>query len=163
MTTVRDIIQRKGDRVYSTPREATALEAAREMNERRIGSLVVIEGERVVGIVTERDILRRVVAQGLDAAGVRVDRIMSTPVAVCHYATTLEECRAVMTDRRIRHLPVVEEGRLRGIIAIGDLMAHRITEHESTIEYLKEYLYSPPAPHGDTIVELPHPRAAAAP
>jgi signal-transduction protein with cAMP-binding, CBS, and nucleotidyltransferase domain len=73
---------------------------------------------------------------------------MSTPVACCRSETSLEECRAVMTGQRIRHLPVVDGGRLAGIVTIGDLMAHELKEHQITIEYLNEYLYSPPTPTG---------------
>ncbi|MEX2015270.1 MAG: CBS domain-containing protein, partial [Candidatus Hydrogenedentales bacterium] len=79
---------------------------------------------------------------------VHVDTIMSAPVACCRLATALEECRAAMTEKRIRHLPVVENDHLAGIVTMGDLMAHEIKEHESTIEYLNEYLYSPHAPMG---------------
>lgn len=144
MTTVRDILDHKGGQVISIAPGTTALEAARLMNEHRIGSLLVMDGSKLVGIVTERDILRRVVAAANDPSQVLVDSILSTPVACCRPETNLEECRQVITDKRIRHLPVVDHGQLRGIITIGDLMAFAISEHESTIKYLNEYMFGHP-------------------
>jgi CBS domain-containing protein len=142
MNTVQQLLDRKGVGVSTIERHATALHAAHLMNDLHIGSLVVIEGDKVVGIVTERDILRRVVAAERDPAITPVETIMSTPVACCRPDTQLEECRAVMTGQRLRHLPVVHEGKLFGIVTIGDLLAHEIKEHQITIEYLNEYLYS---------------------
>ena len=144
MITVRDILDRKGSNVVSVAPETTALEAARLMNEHRIGALLVLEEDKLVGIVTERDILRRVVATAGDPAKVIVKEILSTPVACCRPDTPLEECRKVITERRIRHLPVVDRGQLRGIITIGDLMAYEISEHETTIKYLNEYIFGHP-------------------
>lgn len=148
MATVQAVLDRKGSLVASIGLNATALEAAQQMNERRIGALVVLEGEMVIGIVTERDILRRVVAVERDPTQVRVFDIMTTPVACCRLSTTLEECRAVMTERRIRRLPVVEGGTLMGIVTMGDVMAYDLTDTQRTISYLYEYLYSPMAPIG---------------
>ncbi len=148
MAKVKDILARKGELVQSIALDKSALEAARIMNELRIGSLVVLRGENVIGIVTERDILRKVVAEQLEPAAVPVERIMSSPVAVCQPEMDLIEVSAIMTRQRIRHLPVVSEGRLHGIITIGDVLAHRIDQQEVTIQYLHEYLYSPPTPHG---------------
>ena len=148
MAKVKDILERKPTRVESIDREATALDAARQMNECRIGSLVVTDGELVVGIVTERDILRRVVAAERDPASITVHAIMTTPVACCHLEADQEECRAVMTERRIRRLPVVEDGALRGIVTAGDLLAFDLVDKDTTIEYLNTYLYSPGAPRG---------------
>lgn len=144
MTTVRDILDRKGCEVKSISPNGNALEAARLMNEHRIGSLLVLEGDRLIGIVTERDVLRRVVVTGNDPASVRVGDILSTPVACCRPDTSIEECRKVITEKRIRHLPVVDHGQLRGIITIGDLMAQEISEQESTIKYLNEYMFGNP-------------------
>jgi CBS domain-containing protein len=143
MSTVRVILNHKGAEVASIEREATALEAAREMNDRRIGSLVVLEGLKVIGIITERDILRRVVACERNPAGTKVHEVMSAPLACCRLDTTLDECRSVMTEKRIRHLPVVEDDQLKGIVTSGDILAFQIADHQNTIKYLNEYLYSP--------------------
>lgn len=145
---VSDILARKGDEVACIDYMATALDAARQMNDRRIGSLVVLRGTTVIGIVTERDVLRKVVAGGLDPATTRVNSIMSSPVAVCEPDTDIEEISAIMTQKRIRHLPVVVDGRLQGIVTIGDVIASRMDQSEVTIQYLYEYLYSSSAPSG---------------
>jgi len=148
MNNVQQILDRKGLEVTTIGLRASALQAAHLMNDMRIGSLVVVDGDRVIGIVTERDILRRIVAAERDPAVTRVESIMTAPVACCRPDTHLEECRAVMTSQRIRHLPVVVDGHLAGIVTIGDLTAHEIQEHQQTIEYLHEYLYSAPTPMG---------------
>jgi CBS domain-containing protein len=113
------------------------------MNERGIGGLVVTEASRMAGIITERDILRRVVAAQRNASVTPVRAVMTAPVACCRPETTLLECRSVMTEKRIRHLPVVNERGLCGIVTIGDLMAQEVGEHEATIEYLNGYIFGP--------------------
>ncbi len=143
MVKVKDILAKKGNFVAPIGKNNTVLEAAMEMNARRIGALVVTEGKNVVGIVTERDILRRLVAAQRDPEKTTVGEIMSSPVACCRTETTLEECRGVMTNKRIRHIPVVEDNNLMGIITIGDLMAYEVEESQETILYLHEYIYGP--------------------
>jgi CBS domain-containing protein len=141
MKRVKNILDRKGAAVASIAQSATVLEAAREMNRQRIGSLVVLKGPEVIGIFSERDILTRVVAVGLDPNTTAVNEVMTSPVACCKRETSLEECKAVMTELRVRHLPVVEEGQLHGIVTAGDVMAFEAKEHEHTIEHLYHYLY----------------------
>jgi len=141
MATVQAILTRKGNQVLSIGADDTVLDAARRMNERGIGGLVVTEGEHVIGIVTERDILRRVVAAQRIPATTQVREVMTSPVACCRPETTLAECRGVMTAKRIRHLPVVDDQGLRGIVTIGDLLAWEVNEHETTIEYLNSYIF----------------------
>ncbi len=141
MPKAQSILERKGDNVITVPRGATVSEAARLMNEHRIGALVACDGERAVGIFTERDVLNRVVAAGKAPDATKVVDVMTTPMACCRRDTPLSECRAVMTLKKIRHLPVVEEGRLYGIISIGDLMAAEVATQQSTIEYLHEYMH----------------------
>ncbi|MGD8453039.1 MAG: CBS domain-containing protein [Phycisphaerae bacterium] len=141
MATVRDILEKKGTRVHSVSVDATVHEAASLMNDHRIGGLVVTAGDKVVGIFTERDILCRVVAARRDPMSIHVRDVMTAPVACCTPATTWAECRAVMRQRRIRHLPVVEGERLHGIVSIGDILEVTEAEHQQTIRYLHEYLY----------------------
>lgn len=141
MPTVRDVLSRKGSTVHTIAADATVLAAAKVMNERRIGALVVTRGDKVVGIFTERDILNRVVAASRDAATTRVEEVMTTPIACCSLDTTRAECRSVMRNRRIRHLPVVENEKLCGIVSIGDLMEDEGAEQQQTIEYLYEYMH----------------------
>ena len=140
MVTVKDILENKGRQVVSIDHQASVLDAARLMNEHRIGALVVTRGEKVVGIFTERDILNRVVAQRRDPAQTAVHEVMTTPVACCAPQTPRNECRSVMRRRRIRHLPVVENEQLAGIISIGDILEDEGAEQQQTIRYLYEYM-----------------------
>lgn len=141
MPTVQAILERKGSDVATIDREATVLEAARSMNERRIGALVVTSGNRVLGIFTERDILNRIVAAGQPPDKTRVGTVMTSPMACCRRDTPLSQCKTIMSQQRIRHLPVVEEGRLYGLISSGDILASECADQQATIEYLHEYLY----------------------
>ena len=140
---VRDILAKKSHEVASVTEDASVIDAAGLMNQRRFGALVVTSGPNVVGIFTERDILCRVVAEKRDPAGTKVGEVMSSPVACCQSDTKLEECRAVMTTKRLRHLPVVDDNQLVGMLSIGDLMAHEVAAQQETIQYLNEYLYGP--------------------
>ena len=141
MVTVKEILEQKGGAVARIDQDATVLDATHIMNDKRIGSVVVCSGEKVTGIFTERDVLCRVVAEGRDPAATRVAEVMTTPVACCTPQTTMEECAGVMTEKRIRHLPVVEDDRLVGIVTSGDILAREKQEHVKTIKYLKDYLY----------------------
>ena len=141
MADAQSILARKGTNVATIDRSATVLEAATLMNERRIGALVVVSGESAIGIFTERDILVRVVAAGRAPEETIVGDIVTSPMACCRRDTKLAECRAVMTAKRIRHLPVVEEGKLYGMISSGDILASEMAEQQTTIEYFHEYLY----------------------
>jgi len=141
MPTAGSILERKGTDVATVDRLATVFDAAKLMNERRIGALVVTDGDRVVGIFTERDILNRVVAAGRQPGDTTVGDVMTSPMACCRRDTQLTECKAVMTQKRIRHLPVVEEGKLFGLISAGDILAGEVADQQATIEYLHEYLY----------------------
>lgn len=140
MGQVRNILSRKGYDVVTVNPKQSAMEAVNLMNEHRIGAVVVLEKDEVVGIFTERDLLRRIVAKGKRAEDTRVGEAMSTPVAYCTPETTIEECRMAMTQKRIRHLPVVDNGKLAGLISIGDVMAWELSEHQTTIKYLNEYI-----------------------
>lgn len=141
MATVKDVISQKNAFVARVGRDQNVLDATRIMHEKRIGSVVVTEGDSVVGIFSERDLLDRVVAARLDPAGTQIADVMTTPVAVCHPDSPLEECRTVMTTKRLRHLPVVVDGQLVGIISSGDILAAEAQVQQQTIEYLHEYLY----------------------
>jgi len=141
MHTVREILERKGHAVERIEGSARVTDAAVRMNEHRIGALVVTRQDRVVGIFTERDILNRVVAAGRDPAGTKVEDVMTAPVAVCSPESTRAECRSVMKSRRIRHLPVVHDDVLFGIVSIGDLLEDHGAESDETIRLLFEYMY----------------------
>jgi CBS domain-containing protein len=142
MATARDILAGKGSQVRTIGKGASVLQAALLMNEHKIGALVVLEQKQIAGMFTERDVLRRVVGEQRDPARTTVAEVMTTEVACCTSATTLDEARVAMKDRRIRHLPVVDDqGRLLGLISIGDLNAYQAASQEQTIHLLHEYLY----------------------
>jgi CBS domain-containing protein len=143
MPTVQDILSHKGNDVASVQRERSVIEAAREMNRLRIGSLVVVEGSKVVGIFTERDILVRVVAEGRDPNRLTVGQVMTAPVVCCTPETEISECKSIVTTRRIRHIPVIANGELVGIVTSGDIMARESIEKEVTIESMREYIGGP--------------------
>ncbi|MEK6674528.1 MAG: CBS domain-containing protein [Planctomycetota bacterium] len=142
MSTTQSILDRKGTSVATIDRNVTVLDAAKLMNERRIGALVVTSNDKVVGIFTERDVLNRIVAAGKDPKTTKVESVMTSPMACCKRDTALAECRTVMTNKRIRHLPVVEDGKLFGMISSGDILAGEVADQQQTIEYLHEYLYA---------------------
>ncbi|MCC6416888.1 MAG: CBS domain-containing protein [Gemmataceae bacterium] len=142
MATVSDILAIKGAEERAVGPEETVYEAAVKMNENKIGSLAVMQEGRLCGIITERDILQRVVADRRDPATTTVGEVMTTDLVCCRSHTPLEEARGVMKNRRIRHLPVVDDqGQLRGMVSIGDLNAHQATTQERTIHLLHEYIY----------------------
>lgn len=142
MAKVGDILAVKGSHVLSVGKEATVLDAALLMNEHKVGALVVSDDGRIVGMFTERDVLRRVVGERRDPATTKVQEVMTTEVVCCTPDTSIEEARGAMKNRRIRHLPVCDgDDRIVGMISIGDLNAHQTTTHEQTIHLLHEYLY----------------------
>jgi CBS domain-containing protein len=141
MATAHDLIAQKGAEVVSIAPTATVLDAAQRMNERRLGSLVVLDGDTVAGIVTERDILQRVVAAWRTPAATKVAEVMSSPVLTCEPGTSLDECAAIMTARRIRHLPVAGDRGLEGMVSIGDVLAFQVREQQDTIQYMNSYMF----------------------
>jgi len=141
MATVQDILAVKGTQVQSVGPDATVLDAALLMNEHKIGSLIVLDGGRINGIITERDLLQRVVAQRRDPASTFVSEVMTKELVCCVPGTELDEVRGVMKNRRIRHLPVVDGDRcLLGMVSIGDLNAYLAHDQEVTIHVLTEYI-----------------------
>lgn len=142
MSTVRDILSVKGSQVTTITGDATVLDAALLMNKHKIGGLVVVDGGSLCGMVTERDILQRVVAERRDPSTTRVREIWTSDVMCCQPHTNLDEARVVMKEKRIRHLPVVNnDGQLCGLISIGDLNAHDAHSKDITIHLLQEYIY----------------------
>jgi CBS domain-containing protein len=142
MATVSDILERKGPFVATVEPKATAAEAARQMSEARIGAVVVSEGDKVVGIFTERDVLAKVVARGLDPATTPVDEVMSKPVTCAEADTPLEVVKAAFTDKRLRHMPVVSDGKLAGIVTSGDVTAWEVRDNRETIDLLYKFIHS---------------------
>ena len=141
MSTIRDLLAKKGVEVATISPDATALDAADLMNERRIGALCVLEGDTLVGVFTERDLLNRVVSAKLDPASTKIADVMTSQVSTCGPEGKTDDCTALMSDKHIRHLPVVEEGKVVGIVSTGDLMALQLVERQALIEALHQYLY----------------------
>lgn len=138
---VAEILQEKaGAEVLSIDREASVFDAIKLMVEANVGSLLVTEGGRFVGIVTERDYLRRIALEGRTSSTTLVGEIMTSPLIVVDPETSLDECRALMTDRRIRHLPVVDNGNIVGVVSIGDLVKFQSKQQSYQIQYLTEYI-----------------------
>jgi signal-transduction protein with cAMP-binding, CBS, and nucleotidyltransferase domain len=140
MGQVSAILDEKGREVLRIDGAAAALEAAKLMVERNVGSLLVTQDDETVGIVTERDYLRRVVAEELDGSKTPVREIMSAPLIVVTPQTSVDECMAVMTNRRIRHLPVAEGGAVAGIVSIGDVVKFQAREQTFELQFLQDYI-----------------------
>jgi CBS domain-containing protein len=134
-----EILEEKGSDVLEIDADASVLEAVGQMVEHNVGSLLVIEGGEVAGIVTERDYLRRVTLEGrTEEAPVR--EIMSAPLVVATVETTIDECMALMTDRRIRHVPVVDGADVVGLVSIGDLVKFKAAQQSFELQYLTDYI-----------------------
>lgn len=141
MKTVSHILRSKPSQVVHTiAPAASVLDAIKLMAQQRIGALLVMEGETVVGIVTERDYARKVILMGRSSSETPVRDIMSAPVMYVHLNQTNEDCMALMTENRLRHLPVMEQGKLIGLISIGDLVKDIISEQQFVIEQLEHYI-----------------------
>ncbi len=142
MPKVRDILARKGHAVVSVTPDVSVRAAAALMNEKSVGGLLVVdEDKRLIGVFTERDILRRVVVTGRDPETTTVGEVQTTDVITCHPDTRIDECGVIMTKRRIRHLPVADDDTVYGVVTIGDVLAFRVAEQESTIAHLNDYMF----------------------
>jgi CBS domain-containing protein len=140
---ISTILQSKGTLVVSISRELTILDATRELTRYGIGAIVVCDSpDGIDGILSERDIARAVAAHGADALELKVADVMTTEVTTCAPTDTTDELAEVMTAKRIRHLPVMDDGRIVGVVSIGDIVKHRLDELQVETRTLHEYLYS---------------------
>ena len=141
MTAVADILKSKGEcTVHSIGPDDSVYDALQRMADKGIGALLVMEGDRIVGIVTERDYARKIALKGRTSALTHVRDVMTTSVMFVKPSQTSEECMALMTDNRLRHLPVVKDDKLVGLISIGDLVKDIISEQKFVIEQLGHYI-----------------------
>jgi CBS domain-containing protein len=140
MITVKNLLETKGDVVYSTAPQATLLEALQQMADKGIGALVVLDGEDLVGVITERDFVYEIAKTGVCIIDETVEQHMTKEVITIRPEDTIDECMGLMTVKRIRHLPVVEKGRLVGLLSIGDIVKGVISTREMTIEQLENYI-----------------------
>jgi CBS domain-containing protein len=140
MARVSEILRGKGTDVLKIDASATVFDALKKIVDKNVGSILVTDGDEVVGIMTERDYLRKIAIHGRTSHDTIVSEIMSSPLVYVTPETTVEESMAIMTDRRIRHLPVVEDDDVVGIISIGDLVKFQSKEQSFQIQYLTEYI-----------------------
>jgi CBS domain-containing protein len=142
MATARHLLDRKGRAIFSIGPDEPVLEAIRMMADHHVGALLVMQANKLLGIVSERDYARKVILKGRSSADTPVSQIMSSPVVTVALTNSVQECMQLMTSRRLRHLPVVEAGEVLGMISIGDLVKAVMEEQKQTIEQLESYIHS---------------------
>ena len=140
MNNVRHLLRDKGNSVWSISPNITVFHALERLAEKHIGALVVVENDKVVGMFSERDYARKVILKGKSSVNTTVAELMSTTVYTVSPADTIEECMEIMSERRIRHLPVVEDETLVGLISIGDVVNHIISHQQFKIRELEKYI-----------------------
>ena len=142
MRCVRHLLESKAPEVFAIGPDAPVIEAIRLMAEKRIGAVVVMQGGRLAGILSERDYARKVILMGRSSADTPVRDIMTVAVVTVQPETPVEKCMQIMTERRVRHLPVIDAGRVVGMVSIGDLVKAVIAEQQQHIEQLESYIHS---------------------
>ena len=140
MNTIRDLLERKGRVVWSIEPAAPVFDAIALMADKSIGALLVMDGDRLAGVVSERDYARKVILQGKSSKETPVEAIMTKEVVTCSLDSEIRECMSLMTERRIRHLPVMDAHRVAGVVSIGDLVKAIIDEQSFAIEQLERYV-----------------------
>jgi CBS domain-containing protein len=145
MINVREILNEKGNEIWSISPDATVFDALVLMAEKNCGALVVLEGEKLVGIFSERDYARKIILKGKASKETFVEEIMSSELTCIHPRQSVEECMSLMTDKRIRHLPVVDDEKLVGLISIGDVVKAIISDKEFLIKQLENYITGGPS------------------
>jgi len=140
MKKIRNILKNKGNTIWSVKSDDTVFEALKIMADKHLGALLVIDDEQLVGIISERDYARKVILRGRFSHATAVSEIMSTKVVCAQLDQGVDECMALMTDKRVRHLPVLDEGKVVGVISMGDLVKAVIAEQQFVIEQLEHYI-----------------------
>ena len=142
--TIGSLIGKKGSQVWSLEHTASVYDAIAMMAEKEVGALPVVDGNHLVGIVSERDYARKIILMGRSSKDTAVTEIMSSPVISVSPSQTVEECMRTVTEKRIRHLPVLENGRIVGMVSIGDLIKWVVTAQQETIRHLESYIAGTP-------------------
>lgn len=140
MQTVADILNAKGNSVWTISPDTTVFDALKTMADKNVGALVVLSGEEVVGLISERDYARKVILHGKSSREISVSEIMSTNIHSVRPDQNIEDCMEEMTDKRVRHLPVLDKNRLAGLISIGDVVKAIIDNQDATIKHLENYI-----------------------
>jgi len=141
--TARSVLERKGGVVHSIGPEATVYDAIARMDELKVGALFVLEDSRLVGVISERDYARKVILQDRASKQTRVHEVMTTPVIYVEASTSLAECMRIIDHERVRHLPVMDEGKLAGVVSIGDIVRAIIAQQADTIDNLHTMITDP--------------------
>lgn len=141
MANVKDLLARKGGNVLVVSPTTTVLDAAEQMNAEGTGSVLIVENDHLTGIFTERDLMRRIVAVRLDPGTVPVSQVMTTALVTATLEATIGDCGALMSERRIRHLPVVDGTRIAGMVTTGDILAWQLQEQQSVIQQLESFVF----------------------
>lgn len=142
MDSVQYILNNKGSHIHAVSAATTVLDATRLMNSHKVGAVIVMDGDRIAGIFTERDVLTRVVAQELQPSQVTVGEAMTRDIVCCGPDTDIDDASSILRDKRIRHLPVCDDaGNLMGMISIGDLNAYYASAQQTEIHFLHDYIY----------------------
>ncbi len=144
MKTVKNIIQNKSNSIYSVSPDTSVLDALQLMMDKNISALLIMEGPKLRGIFTERDYARKVILQGKSSKETKIRDVMTADLETIKLNSSIDLCMRIMTDRRIRHLPIVEGGKVAGMISIGDLVKFVIEDQKQTIEQLQNYINSYP-------------------
>jgi CBS domain-containing protein len=142
MKTVADVLEVKGKNVLTIPSNITVFDALKTMADNNVGALIVLNGKEVVGLISERDYARKVILHGKSSREIPVSEIMTTDIHFVRLDQSIEECMEEMTDKRVRHLPVLDKDQLAGIISIGDVVKAIIDDRETTIKHLENYITS---------------------
>ncbi len=140
MKLVQHLLDSKGREIISITRDASVFDAIKLMADRAVGSLLVLEGDELLGIVTERDYARKVIIKGRASESTRVDEIMTTDLVTATPEQSVNQCMTLMSENRIRHLPVLADGKVAGLISIGDLVQAIISDQQEAIEQLEQYI-----------------------
>ena len=142
LKTVKRLLQTKGRQIFSIGPDRWVFEAIQEMADKSVGALLVLDDGKPVGIISERDYARKVILQGRSSRETKISEIMTTAIVYCKEDQTIEECMALMTDKHVRHLPVLDEtDKVCGFISVGDLVKNMIAEQKFVIEQLENYIY----------------------
>lgn len=142
MKTVRNILQYKSQSIYSVDPDTSVLDALKIMMDKNISALLVMEGPELKGIFTERDYARKIILQGKSSKETKIKEVMTASLEVINLSSSIDHCMQIMTDKHIRHLPIIDNGKVSGMISIGDLVKFVINDQKQTIEQLQSYISS---------------------